>query len=503
MYISTRGGSEPVTASRAICLGIAPDGGLYVPQEIARFDASRISSMAKLTYPELAETILACFLDDYSAGEIHEAVRAAYGGNFAHPRIAPLILLDGFCGVLELFHGPTAAFKDMALQLTPRLLTQALAKEALGKKLLILVATSGDTGKAALEGFKDVPGISVACFFPDQGVSKAQELQMRSTDGANTFVYGVKGNFDDCQNGVKAIFNDAAFNKELAEAGWQLSSANSINWGRLCPQIVYYFYGYFELVRSGQLEMGQNVNFVVPTGNFGNILSAWYAREMGLPVGKLICASNDNRVLTDFFESGLYDSKREFYATSSPSMDILISSNLERFLFEMNGHDARLIKEYMESLSQKGAFRADDALVQRINAVLAGGSATGREAAGEIRRIFEKYHYLMDTHTAVGAAVYRKYREATGDKALAILDATASPFKFSKSVLEALDGDEPGNGARDKRDEIDELRVIEALAGRTGASVHQALLGLEGRPILHPGVISRDEMKTTVKAICV
>jgi len=426
-----------------------------VPEHIPRFGADEIAAMAGLTYPELATAILGRFLCDYDDGEIREAVGAAYGANFNSEDIAPLAFLEGFCGVMELFHGPTAAFKDMALQLTPRLLSQAMAKAGAGQNMLILVATSGDTGKAALEGFKDVPGISVACFFPDQGVSKAQELQMRSTDGKNTFVYGVKGNFDDCQNGVKAIFNDLDFNRELAGMGWQLSSANSINWGRLCPQIVYYFHGYLSLVRSRRVGMGRPAHFVVPTGNFGNILSAWYAREMGLPIGKLICASNDNRVLTDFFETGLYDREREFYKTSSPSMDILISSNLERFLFEMNGHDSAAIKGYMGSLAARGSFAGDEGLIRRIGALLWAGSATQKEAADEIRRVFEEHHYLMDTHTAVGAAVYGKYREATGDDTFAILDATASPYKFSKSVYEALGGAMSG----DEGDEDDGRRV--------------------------------------------
>jgi threonine synthase len=367
----------------------------------------------------------------------------------------------------------------------------------LGKKLLILVATSGDTGKAALEGFKDVPGISVACFFPDQGVSKAQEAQMRSTDGCNTFVYGVKGNFDDCQNGVKAIFNDADLNRDLSDAGWRLSSANSINWGRLCPQIVYYFHAYLSLARRRQIKTGEAINFVVPTGNFGNILSAWYAREMGLPVGKLICASNENRVLTDFFETGLYDRPREFYKTSSPSMDILISSNLERFLFEMNGRDPARIRAYMDELGSRGIYSFDSVLIKKIGCFLWAGSATEREAADELRGVFEEKRYLMDTHTAVGAAVYRKYMERSKDDTFTVLDATASPYKFSKSVMDALEG-----ASQDEDEDEDELAIAGRLASLTGTDAHQALAGLDKRPILHSSTIDRGELESVVREIC-
>jgi len=403
-------------------------------------------------------------------------------------------MLEGLGGVLELFHGPTAAFKDMALQLTPRLLSQAIKKEGRKQEILILVATSGDTGKAALEGFKDVPGIRIACFFPDEGVSPAQELQMRTTDGKNTYVYSVEGNFDDCQNGVKEIFGDKAFNEELARKGWQLSSANSINWGRLCPQIVYYFYAYFSMARAGRIMIGQPVHFVVPTGNFGNILSAWYAREMGLPVGKLICASNENKVLTDFFNTGRYDRNRTFYKTSSPSMDILISSNLERFLFELNGHDAGAIRGYMDGLAKSGSFTIDEGLLRKIQDLLWAGSADEKEGAGEIRRVYEKYRYLMDTHTAVGSAVYGKYVSGARDAAPAVLDATASPYKFAGSVLEALDGE-------DYPKDADGPRLAEILADRTGAPVHPALDGLDKKPILHSGRLRQNEMKTVVERI--
>ncbi|MEL7624857.1 MAG: threonine synthase [Clostridiales bacterium] len=494
MYISTRGNYSPVTASKAIYLGMVPPGGLFVPEKVPKLSLDEIKAMEDLPYPALAEKILGYYLDDYTPEEIKESTQAAYGQNFFHEDIAPLTLLEDMGGILELWHGPTAAFKDMALQLTPRLLSQAIKKSDDNQELLILVATSGDTGKAALEGFKDVPGIHIACFFPDQGVSKVQELQMRTTDGKNTYVIAVEGNFDDCQNGVKEIFGDAAFNAELAKKGWQLSSANSINWGRLCPQIVYYFYAYLSLTQAGCLEMGQPVHFVVPTGNFGNILSAWYAKEMGLPIGKLICASNENKVLTDFFATGHYDRRRTFYKTSSPSMDILISSNLERFLFEMNGHNAEAIAGYMRDLQEKGSFTIEEDLLQKMQDLIWAGSAGQEEAAAEIRRVYEKYHYLMDTHTAVGSVVYGRYAEEREDETLAVMDATASPFKFSKSVMAAL-GDE------EAPEDVDELLILDALAAYTGNPAHPALAGLDKRPVLHSKCVTQKEMKSVVEAI--
>ncbi|MCL2121815.1 MAG: threonine synthase [Clostridiales bacterium] len=494
MYISTRGNHKPVTASQAICLGMVPEGGLFVPEQIPGLSMEEIRGMVDLPYPALAETILRYYLDDFSPEEIREATQAAYGTNFYHEDIAPVTVLEGLGAFLELYHGPTAAFKDMALQLTPRLLAKAMRKGESARELLILVATSGDTGKAALEGFKDVAGMHVACFFPDQGVSRAQELQMRTTDGKNTHVYGVNGNFDDCQNGVKEIFSDSGFNLALARKGWQLSSANSINWGRLCPQIVYYFYGYFSLVQAGRIAMGQPLHIVVPTGNFGNILSAWYAREMGLPIGKLICASNENRVLTDFFTTGHYDRRREFFKTSSPSMDILISSNLERFLFEMNGHDAELLRSYMQALGEKGEFTVERSLLKKMTDLLWAGSASEEEAAAEIRRIYLQWHYLIDTHTAVGAAVYDKYKAVTGDETPVVMDATASPFKFSKSVLEALDDAE-------MPEDLDELQIADALAVCTNTRNHPALEDLDRRPLLHERTIRMEDMQSIVEGI--
>ncbi|MCL1805804.1 MAG: threonine synthase [Clostridiales bacterium] len=494
MYISTRGNYPPATASEVIYMGMVPTGGLFVPEKTPRLSPDQVAAMAGLPYPALAEKLLGYYLDDYTPEEIRESVKAAYGDNFYHRDVAPVAKLEGYGGVLELFHGPTAAFKDMALQLTPRLLSQAIRKGGQGRELLILVATSGDTGKAALEGFKDVPGIRIACFFPDEGVSQAQEMQMRTTDGMNTYVYSVEGNFDDCQNGVKEVFGDEAFSRGLASRGWQLSSANSINWGRLCPQIVYYFYAYYSMARASRTTIGQPMHFVVPTGNFGNILSAWYAREMGLPIGKLICASNENKVLTDFFATGHYDRNRDFYKTSSPSMDILISSNLERFLFAVSGQDAGAIRGYMAELAEKGSFTVDGNLLRKMQDLVWAGSADEKEAAEEIRRVYETHRYLMDTHTAVGSAVYGKYIRESGDRTPAVLDATASPYKFSKSVLEALSGEVYPVGA-------DESRLAEILAERTGIPVHPALAGLDKKPILHDRRLKRGGIKSAVEEI--
>ncbi len=494
MYISTRGNHAPVTASQAIYLGMVPEGGLFVPEQIPHLTLSEITAMEGLNYPKLAAEILKLYLDDYSETELQECADKAYGKNFFNEDIAPVTLLENLGGILELWHGPTAAFKDMALQIMPHLLSKALVKEGSGKQVLILVATSGDTGKAALEGFKNVPGIQIVVFYPHQGVSKVQELQMSTTDGDNTYVVAIKGNFDDCQDGVKRIFGDQEMARELSLRKQQLSSANSINWGRLAPQIVYYFYSYLSMTEAGCIEMGEPLNFVVPTGNFGNILAAWYAKSMGLPIGKLICASNTNKVLTDFFETGIYDRNRPFYKTQSPSMDILISSNLERFLFEMTGHDGTLINAWMDELNQTGKFQVDAALLAKMREILWAGAADEAEAAAQTRNVFKTYGYVLDPHTAVGAAVYEQYKQATGDETLSILDATASPFKFCKSVMEAL-GDEKAP------EELDELQILEALSGYAGIPVHPALEGLDHREVHHTKVAEKNEMKNLVKSI--
>jgi len=470
---------------------MVPEGGLFVPENIPRLTLEEIQEMEQYSYPRLAQKILSLFLDDYSEEEIKECAEKAYGENFFHEDIAPVTVLEEFGGILELWHGPTAAFKDMALQVMPHLLSKALVKEGSGKEILILVATSGDTGKAALEGFKNVPGIKIAVFYPNQGVSKAQELQMKTTDGNNTYVIAINGNFDDCQSGVKEIFGDRELAQDLGRRNLQLSSANSINWGRLAPQIIYYFYSYLSLTDAGCIKMGDKVNFVVPTGNFGNILAAWYAKAMGLPVNKLICASNENKVLTDFFTTGVYDRNRPFYKTQSPSMDILISSNLERFLFEMTDHDGKQVKAWMDDLNEKGRFQVPQELLARMQEFIWAGCATEEEANEMIRNIFNKYHYVLDPHTAVGAVVKDKYAEAVKDETFCVLDATASPFKFSKSVMEAL-GDEKAP------EDLDELQIVEALAAYTGMPVHPALRDLEKRKIFHNKVAEKSEMKSIV-----
>jgi threonine synthase len=491
MYISTRDNQGPVSASQAIYLGMVPGGGLFVPEKIPRLSLEQIEAMEEMDYPRLAKTILGLFLDDYTDEELQDCADKAYGRNFFHEDIAPITVLEDFGGVLELWHGPTAAFKDMALQIMPHLLSKALIKEGSGNQVLILVATSGDTGKAALEGFKNVPGIKIAVFYPNQGVSKVQELQMCTTDGDNTYVIAIQGNFDDCQAGVKQIFGDQELAKELLQRKLQLSSANSINWGRLAPQIVYYFYSYLSLTDAGCINMGEPVNFVVPTGNFGNIAAAWYAKSMGLPIGKLICASNDNKVLTDFFATGIYDRNRPFYKTQSPSMDILISSNLERFLFEMTEHDGKQVNAWMQELNQTGKFQVSQKLLTKMQELIWAGYADEAAADEMIRNSYRKYQYVMDPHTAVGAVVQEQYRQATGDNTFCVLDATASPFKFSKSVMEAL-------GNEKAPENLDELQIVEALSGYTGMPVHPALKDLEKRKVLHTKVAEISEMKAIV-----
>lgn len=494
MYISTRGNQTPLTASQAIYLGMVPAGGLFVPEAIPQLSLEEIRAMEGDAYPQLAARIMGLYLDDYTPEEVRECAEKAYGENFFNEDIAPITLLENKGGVLELWHGPTAAFKDMALQVMPHLLSKALDKDGSGKEVLILVATSGDTGKAALEGFKNVPGIKIAVFYPHGGVSKVQELQMSTTDGDNTFVIAIEGNFDDCQAAVKKIFADQDLSQKLAGQGLQLSSANSINWGRLLPQIVYYFYAYLSLTQEGVVAFGEPIHFVVPTGNFGNIMAAWYAKAMGLPIGKLICASNENKVLADFFETGIYDRNRDFYKTESPSMDILISSNLERFLFEMNGHDGRQIQGWMDQLNQEGRFEVGGELLEKMQDFIWAGFADASEAALQIRQTFETYQYVLDPHTAVGAAVQGKYRASTGDDTLMVLDATASPFKFAKSVMEAL-GDEEAPV------DIDEILILEALSSYTGMPVHPSLSGLDQRPVRHETVASVDAIRSLVEKI--
>lgn len=495
MYISTRDNYPEIPASRAIKVGMVPTGGLFVPKSIPRFSLEEIGNLVGASYQTLAEVILSRYLDDYVAEEIRSYVAQAYHEhNFGPPEVTPLRRLEEGLHVLELWHGPTAAFKDVALQLLPHLLAGAVRKVGSGKEIVILVATSGDTGKAALEGFKDVPGTRIIVFYPFDGVSKIQQLQMTTTGGGNTYVVGVKGNFDDCQAGVKSIFGDKDYGDFLSAHGFELSSANSINWGRLAPQVVYYFSAYLQLVAQGAIALGDEINFVVPTGNFGNILAAWYAAAMGLPVHKLICASNENKVLADFFATGTYDRRRPFYQTISPSMDILISSNLERFLFEINGRDAAAIRRWMEALQVEGHFTVDPGTKAAMDERMWGGYATEAETLATIREVFRDCGYTLDPHTAVGMKVYWDYRRESGDQRVTVLAATASPFKFNASVLRAIAGEEKVEG-------LDEFAMLEELARLSGLPVHPGLKGLAEKEVRHHRLAGKDEFKDHIEDI--
>lgn len=500
MYISTRGNFEEVSASTAIRLGMVPHGGLFVPGHIPVFTGEQLESLRGKNYNEVAKQIISSYLDDYDEGEITACLKKAYNEqNFSHPSIAPIYHLHENIFMLELWHGPTAAFKDMALQLMPHLLSRALEKSKEEEELVILVATSGDTGKAALEGFKNVPGVRIIVFYPAGGVSRVQELQMTTTDGTNTYVVAVHGNFDDCQSGVKDAFVNSELKATLGGKGFALSSANSINWGRLLPQIVYYFWAWLQLAGEHGKGIGQakeGLNIVVPTGNFGNILAAWYAWQMGLPVKKLICASNENRVLTDFFQSGIYDSNREFQRTSSPSMDILISGNLERLLFAASGGDGAAIQNQMDELKRSGVFRVDETMRGRLERIIYAGWAGETETRSTIRKTFDSTGYLLDTHTAVALHVYENYRAASGDTAPAVIASTASPFKFSPSVLEALQGDL-------NQTSMDEFETLTALSRLSGVPVHPGLQDLQQKPVRHKKACNKEEIASTIASLLV
>jgi len=499
-YISTRGNYEPVSASTAIRLGMVPGGGLFIPTSIPLLNLEQIRALQGKDYNSVAQRLIASYLDDYNEAEIAASLSRAYHDrNFGNPLIAPLHCLEEGLYLLELWHGPTAAFKDMALQLMPHLLSQALLKGGQREELVILVATSGDTGKAALEGFSDVPRIRIIVFYPHGGVSPVQELQMTTTTAANAAVVAVRGNFDDCQSAVKDIFAHSELARRLKEHGFALSSANSINWGRLLPQLVYYFWAWLQLVeKEGGGDAGakrvNKVNIVVPTGNFGNILAAWYAWRMGLPVQKLICASNENRVLTDFFRSGVYDSNREFQRTSSPSMDILISGNLERLLFAISGNDGVRIRCWMDKLKKTGAFQVDGDIKEALGRIIYAGWAGEKDTMRTIRETFARHGYLLDTHTAVGLDVCRQYREATGDTAPAIVASTASPFKFSGSVLAALRGE-------DGPKLLDEFATLSELSRLSGVVIHPGLRDLRQRAVRHRALCAKDEISRTILEI--
>ena len=490
-FISTRGG-EKVTGAQAIVQGLAKDGGLYVPEAFPQVSREEIEAMAEMSYPERAAFVLGKYLgEELGYDYLKESCEKAYS-TFTGNDPVPLVKIDGENGlyVMELFHGPTCAFKDMALTVLPYLLKKSCEVTGVTDEILILAATSGDTGKAALEGFRDVPGTKVAVFYPDEGVAKMQRLQMCIQDGNNVCVSAVKGNFDDCQRAVKRLFASEEFNATLAQKGVRLSSANSINFGRLAPQIAYYFSAYVDLLTSGQIEMGDGIDFVVPTGNFGDILAGWYAKQMGLPVRKLVCASNRNKVLADFFAKGVYDVKRNFFRTMSPSMDILVSSNLERLLFEISGRNAELTAQRMQSLAEKKEYSITSAEKAILDKEFYGGFASEDNTVEAMYEIFEEYGYAMDTHTGVALAVYRDYKEArekvdNKDKTPVIVLSTANPYKFPQDVLYALSG----NDVKDSFKGIKRLNLLTAM------KPPKSLLDLRYRPLRFKTVVANDLKK--------
>ena len=485
-YFSTRGGAERVSSAAAILKGLASDGGLFVPASFPQMPLSAIEELAGLSYEERAVRILRLFLTDYTEEEIEGCVRRAYSHTFDDVRRAPVTSV-GELEVLELWHGPTSAFKDMALQLLPQLMSTARVKQGEKDTILILVATSGDTGKAALEGFADAEGIRIMVFYPNGGVSPIQGLQMVTQAGENVRVVAVRGNFDDAQRGVKEIFGDAAMVQELAALHTKLSSANSINWGRLVPQIVYYFSAYADLLAEKKIATGDAVNFTVPTGNFGNILAGYYAKRMGLPVGKLVCASNENNVLTDFLQTGIYDRRREFHQTMSPSMDILVSSNLERLLYHLT-EDTAQVDAWMRSLAEEGVYDASmilPALHENFWAAFTSDMMTEEE----IRIVYERTSYTLDTHTAVAYRVAEDYRRETGDMRPMIVLSTASPYKFGASVLQALGKDTDG---------LDEFTLMERLQKHSGMPIPTRLAALRTASVRHEEVCEKDGMRDAV-----
>ncbi len=488
-YLSTRDSNCRVESTQAISRGISAEGGLFVPENLPSITLDTINAMTGMSYVERAKYVLSLFLTDFTREEIAYCAENAYTAEkFGSDKIAPISKVEEGEYLLELWHGPTCAFKDMALQILPYLLTTSAKKAAAGKEIVILVATSGDTGKAALEGFKDVPGTKMVVFYPQDGVSQMQKRQMTTQEGGNVAVCAIEGNFDDAQTGVKKIFTDKAVVEKLAEHDMIFSSANSINWGRLLPQVVYYLSTYAELVKAGEIQLGEAINVVVPTGNFGNILAAYYAKKMGLPVAKLICASNANNVLTDFLNTGVYDRNREFFATISPSMDILISSNLERLLYDLSGGDTAAIRDWFGKLSQTGRYEVSEEVKAKIKELFWAGCCDDHGTKQTIGDTFREDHYLCDTHTAVAVNVYRQYKEATGDATKTVIASTASPYKFASSVLGAITDDIPA----DEYAQIDELNRI------SGLPVPKALAELKNKPVRFTGSIEKAEMEETV-----
>ena len=488
-YLSTRDKTLALSAAEAIKMGLSRDGGLFTPARFPSISPLELEAMCEMSYQQRCAYVMGLFLDDFTPEEVSDFALRAYGPEkFDDPAVAPLRRVGGKTWCLELWHGPTSAFKDMALQMLPQLLSASLKKTGEDKTACILVATSGDTGKAAMEGFADVPQTKILVFYPENGVSQIQKLQMVTQEGANVGVCAVRGNFDDAQNGVKRIFSDSAIREALAGRGFFLSSANSINWGRILPQIVYYVSAYCDLLKEGKVEKGDPINVCVPTGNFGNILSAYYAKQMGVPIHKLICASNQNNVLTDFIKTGVYDRNRPFYNTMSPSMDILISSNLERMLFEFTERDDVAVKEYMSALAAEGRYEVSEKVKKQLDKTFAAGCCGDAETQAMIAKMWKEKNYLIDTHTAVAFHVLEEYRRETGDDTPTVVVSTASPFKFCDNVLGAL-------GVTDLAAGTD---ILDQLSKVTGEPVPAPLANLKGKEIRFQQVTEKENMSDRV-----
>ena len=489
LYYSTRGDKQAYTASQAILQGLAKDGGLFVPDALPKLDKT-MEELSAMDYKEVAYEVMKQFLTDYTKEELKTCIKNAYNDRFDTPAIAPTVKKAG-AYYLELFHGPTIAFKDMALSILPHLMVTAAKKNNCDKEIVILTATSGDTGKAAMAGFADVPGTRIVVFYPKGGVSAVQEKQMVTQKGKNVKVVGIHGNFDDAQTAVKKMFNDRELSAELNEAGFQFSSANSINIGRLVPQIVYYVYAYSRLVGNGTVKAGEKINVVVPTGNFGNILAAYYAKQMGLPINKLICASNENKVLFDFFRTGTYDRKRDFILTTSPSMDILISSNLERLIYRLTGEDAQKCAELMQALSDGGEYTITEDMKKGL-ADFYGNYCSEEETNEAIHATYKSSDYVIDPHTAVAAGVYKKYLADTDDHTPTVIASTASPYKFTRSVMDAV---------AENTEDMDDFALADRLSEISGVKVPKAVEEIRTAPVLHDTVVDAPDMPDTVKKI--
>ena len=489
LYGSTRGNGEKITASMAILKGLAEDGGLFVPDSIPALDVPLRELLGK-SYQEIAYQVMSRLLTDFTEEELRNCINKAYDSKFDTPEIAPLVK-KGNSYYLELFHGSTIAFKDMALSILPHLLTTAAKKNGVTNEIVILTATSGDTGKAAMAGFADVPGTRIIVFYPKDGVSPVQEKQMLTQKGENTAVVGIYGNFDDAQTGVKNIFNDKEMKEKLAGAGFQFSSANSINIGRLVPQIAYYVYAYLRLMEAGEIQENEQINVVVPTGNFGNILAAYYAKEMGIPIARFICASNENKVLYDFFRTGCYDRNRDFRLTNSPSMDILISSNLERLIYKIAGNNAEKNRNFMEQLGAEGKYEITEEMKEKLREFY-GNYANEEETAQTIRQVYEETGYVLDTHTAVGKAVYEKYKKETQDNTKTVIASTASPFKFTRSVMTAIDK---------KYEDMEDFQLVDELSELAKIPVPQAIEEIRTAEIRHNTTAQVSQMAETVMEI--